>query len=100
MFGVYNSNSFIVGFTSNHAHGGFAGKYVTKEKVNLSSKDKNDQFEIEIPVSEFLKVKKGELKDSLVRGSSAGLELLDIWFVTYQNIGLEIFDVEIILKDE
>ncbi|MEC9327655.1 MAG: FecR family protein [Verrucomicrobiota bacterium] len=100
MFGVDNSNSFIVGFTSNHAHGGFAGKYVTKEKVNLSSKDKNDQFEIEIPVSEFLKVKKGELKDSLVRGSSAGLELLDIWFVTYQNIGLEIFDVEIILKDE
>ena len=100
MFGVDNSNSFIVGFTSNHAHGGFAGKYVTKEKVNLSSKDKNDQFEIEIPVSEFLKVKKGELKDSLIRDSSAGLELLDIWFVTYQNIGLEIFDVEIILKDE
>ena len=100
MFGVDDSNSFIVGFTSNHAHGGFAGKYVTKEKVDLSSKDNNDQFEIEIQVSEFLKVEKGEFKDSLVRNSSAGLEILDIWFLTYQNIGLEIFDVEIILKDE
>ena len=100
MFGVDNSNSFIVGFTSNHAHGGFAGKYVTKEKVNLSSKDKNDQFEIEIPIREFLKVEKGEFKDSLVRDSSAGLEILDLWFVTYQNIGLEIFDVQIIVNDE
>ena len=54
----------------------------------------------EIPVSEFLKVKKDQFKDSLVRSSSAGLELLDLWFVTYQNIGLEIFDAEIILKDE
>jgi len=100
MFGVDDSNSFLVGFTSNYAHGGFAGKYITKKKVELSPTDKNDQFEIEIPVSEFLKVKKGELKDSLVRGSSAGLELLDLWFLTYQNIGLEIFDAEIILKDE
>ncbi len=100
MFGVDDSNFFIVGFNSNYAHGGFAGKYVTKEKVDLSSKDNNDQFEIEIPVSEFLKVKKDQFKDSLVRSSSAGLELLDLWFVTYQNIGLEIFDAEIILKDE
>ena len=100
MFGVDNSNSFLVGFTSNYANGGFSGKYITKEKVDLSSKENNDQFEIEIPVSEFMKVKKGKIKDSWVLGSSAGLELLDIWFVTYQNIGLEIFDVEIILKDE
>ena len=100
MFGVDDSNFFIVGFNSNYAHGGFAGKYVTKEKVDLSSKDNNDQFEIEIPVSEFLKVKKDQFKVSLVRSSSAGLELLDLWFVTYQNIGLEIFDAEIILKDE
>ncbi len=100
MFGVDNSNSFLVGFTSNYAHGGFSGKYITKEKVDLSPKENNDQFEIEISVSEFMKVKKGKLKDSWVLGSSAGLELLDIWFVTYQNIGLEIFDVEIILKDE
>ena len=100
MFGVDDSNSFLVGFTSNYTHGGFSGKYITKEKVDLSPKENNDQFEIEIPVSEFMKVKKGGIKDSLVRGSSAGLELLDIWFVTYQNIGLEIFDVEIILKDE
>jgi len=100
MFGVDDSNSFIVGFTSNHAQGGFAGKYITKEKVDLSSKDKNDQFEIEIPIREFLKVEKGEFKDSLVRDSSAGLEILDLWFVTYQNIGLEIFDVQIIVNDE
>ena len=100
MFGVDDSNSFLVGFTSNYTHGGFSGKYITKEKVDLSPKENNDQFEIEIPVSEFMKVKKGKLKDSWVLGSSAGLELLDIWFVTYQNIGLEIFDVEIILKDE
>ena len=100
MFGVDNSNSFLVGFTSNYAHGGFSGKYITKEKVDLSPKENNDQFEIEIPVSEFMKVKKGGIKDSWVLGSSAGLELLDIWFVTYQNIGLEIFDVEIILRDE
>ena len=100
MFGVDDSNFFIVGFTANRAHGGFAGKYITKEKVDLNPKDNNDQFEIEIPISEFWKVEKGEIKDSLVRGSSAGLELLDLWFVTYQNIGLEIFDVEIILKDE
>ena len=100
MFGVDDSNFFIVGFTSNRVHGGFAGKYITKEKVELSPKDNNDHFEIEIPVREFLKVEKGEFKDSLVRVSSAGLELLDLWFVTYQNIGLEIFDAEIILKDE
>jgi hypothetical protein len=100
MFGVDDSNFIIVGFTSTHTHGGFSGKYISGEKVELNPSEKNDQFEIEIPIREFLKVEKGEYKDSLVRDSSAGLEILDLWFVTYQNIGLEIFDVEIIVNDE
>jgi hypothetical protein len=100
MFGVDASNFIIVGFNSNYSGGGFAGKYVTKKKVDMSFEDNNDQFEIEIPVREFMKVKKGQFKDSVTRSSSAGLELLDLWFVTHLNIGLEIFDAEIILKDE
>ncbi|HIG84090.1 MAG TPA: hypothetical protein EYG40_03075 [Verrucomicrobia bacterium] len=100
MFGVDDSNFIIVGFTSTHTQGGFSGKYISGEKVDLNPSEKNDQFEIEIPIREFLKVEKGEYKDSLVRDSSAGLEILDLWFVTYQNIGLEIFDVEIIVNDE
>ena len=27
-----------------------------------------------------------------------GLELFDVWFVTYQNVGLEIDNIEIIIK--
>ena len=59
---------------------------------------KRNKFEMEIPIKDFLKIEKGSQSDKLIRKSSAGLELFDVWFVTYQNVGLEIDNIEIIIK--
>ena len=49
---------------------------------------------MEIPIKDFLKIEKRSQSDKLIRKSSAGLELFDVWFVTYQNVGLEIDNIE------
>ena len=53
---------------------------------------------MEIPIKDFLKIEKGSQSYKLISKSSAGLELFDVWFVTYQNVGLEIDNIEIIIK--
>tara|TARA_B100000963_G_scaffold108737_1_gene94543 strand:- start:159 stop:323 length:165 start_codon:yes stop_codon:yes gene_type:complete len=53
---------------------------------------------MEIPIKDFLKIEKGSHSDKLINKSSVGLELFDVWFVTYQNVGLEIDNIEIIIK--
>ncbi|MBA4717455.1 MAG: FecR domain-containing protein [Verrucomicrobiales bacterium] len=98
MFGVDDSNYFLMGLTSNYPSGGFAGKYLTKKNVDLSPENKKNKFEMEIPIKDFLKIEKGSQSDKLIRKSAAGLELFDVWFVTYQNVGLEIDNIEIIIK--
>ena len=98
MFGVDDSNYFLMGLTSNYPSGGFAGKYLTKKNVDLSPENKKNKFEMEIPIKDFLKIEKGSQSDKLIRKSSAGLELFDVWFVTYQNVGLEIDNIEVIIK--
>ena len=98
MFGVDDSNYFLMGLTSNLANGGFAGKFVTKETVKFDPNHNENIFEVEIPIEDFWKIQKGNQSDKLIQTSSAGLELFDIWFLTYQNIGLEIFNVDIIIK--
>jgi len=45
-----------------------------------------------------LKIEKGSHSDKLISKSSVGLKLFDVWFVTYQNVGLEIDNIEIIIK--
>ena len=98
MFGVDDSNYFLMGLTSNLANGGFAGKFVTKETVKFDPNHNENTFEVKIPIEDFWKIQKGNQSDKLIQTSSAGLELFDIWFLTYQNIGLEIFNVDIIIK--
>ena len=98
LFGVDDSNSFLIGATTNHPTGGFAGKFLTKRSVNFSPDSRNDKFELEIPIEDLWKIDKGSQSDRLIPKSSIGLELSDVWFVTYQNIGLEINSVEIIVN--
>jgi len=45
-----------------------------------------------------LKIEKRNHSYKLIIKSSAGLELFGVWFVTYQNVGLEIDNIEIIIK--
>ena len=98
MFGVDDSNYFLMGLTSNLANGGFAGKFVTKETVKFDPNQNENTFEVEIPIEDFWKVQKNKESDKLIQLSPTGLEVFDVWFLTYQNIGLEIFNVEIIVK--
>lgn len=98
MFGVDDANSFFMGLTTHHPTGGFAGKFVTKRNISFNPEGRNNKFEIEIPVKDFWKIKKGYRTDKLIPKLSIGLELSDVWFVTYQNIGLEINSVEIIVN--
>ena len=98
MFGVDDSNYFLMGLTSNLTHGGFAGKFVTKETVKFDPNQNENTFEVEIPIEDFWKVQKNKESDKLIQLSPTGLEVFDVWFLTYQNIGLEIFNVEIIVK--
>ena len=81
-----------------YCNGGFAGKFVTKETVKFDPNHNENTFEVKIPIEDFWKIQKGNQSDKLIQKSSAGLELFDIWFLTYQNIGLEIFNVDIIIK--
>ena len=98
MFGVDDANSFFMGLTTHHPTGGFAGKFVTKRNISFNPEGRNNKFEIEIPVKDFWKIKKGYRTDKLIPKLSIGLELSDVWFVAYQNIGLEINSVEIIVN--
>ena len=98
MFGVDDANSFFMGLTTHHPTGGFAGKFVTKRNISFNTEGRNNKFEIEIPVKDFWKIKKGYRTDKLIPKLSIGLELSDVWFVAYQNIGLEINSVEIIVN--
>ncbi len=98
MFGVDDTNSFFMGLTTHHPTGGFAGKFVTKRNISFNPEGRNNKFEIEIPVKDFWKIKKGYRTDKLIPKLSIGLELSDVWFVAYQNIGLEINSVEIIVN--
>ena len=98
MFGVDDANSFFMGLTTHHPTGGFAGKFVTKRNISFNPEGRNNKFEIEIPVKDFWKIKKGYRTDKLIPKLSIGLELSDVWFVTYQNIGLEINSVEIMVN--
>ena len=50
MFGVDDSNYFLMGLTSNLANGGFAGKFVTKETVKFDPNHNENIFEVEIPI--------------------------------------------------
>ena len=98
MFGVDDANSFFMGLSTHHPTGGFAGKFVTKRNISFNPAGRNNKFEIEIPVKDFWKIKKGYRTDKLIPKLSIGLELSDVWFVTYQNIGLEINSVEIMVN--
>ena len=72
--------------------------FLTKRSINFSPDSRNDKFELEIPIEDLWKIDKGSQSDRLIPKSSIGLELSDVWFVTYQNIGLEINSVEIIVN--
>lgn len=84
-----SSSQVIFGFTSNHARGGFAGKYVASRDVAVSEQS-DGKFELEIPLEAMVRSRK------YFPQSPFGLELFDCWALTHEETaGLEIISVEL-----
>ena len=87
---VETSGDLYFGITMKHVKGGFAGKYVTARKLDVSGRT-GRSLDIELPVEEFRPQEK-EFPPSPV-----GLELVDWWcFTDSQDAGLSIAGVELL----
>lgn len=83
----------VVGLTTHHARGGFAGKYrVIMHASNFVNPD--GSFDIQLAVEKFTP------EDSERPASPVGLQVFDWWGVTYEDAGLVIHSVELMSTQE
>ena len=92
--GQINKTKHVVfGITTNHAKGGFAGKYVAAQeiKVEEGESEAKGQFEVSLPLESFNRQKK------CFPSSPVGHEIFDVWVLTIEeDVGLEIFEIELL----
>ncbi len=84
----------VIGMTTQHLKGGFAGKYHVYRKAASFSKP-GGEFTLDVPIEAFVPEEPNQRK------SPAGLVLYDWWCLTINNdAGLSIVSVELVSRGE
>jgi len=95
---VERSGSVLFGFTTKHAKGGFAGKFLV-ERQFPDTDGRGEPLDIELRLADF-RPQDTELCEKFPRmfpGSPIGLELVDVWcFTINANAGLSITEVALV----
>ena len=89
-----SAEGLLIGLTTQHLKGGFAGKHHAYRNAENVSQEGGD-FELEIPVEEFTPEEPEHPK------SAVGLGLYDWWCLTInEDAGLSVLSVELLAPDE